>query len=76
MRLRVGNRVKVNENSGTHSGKEGVLIPKSFIPVNEYGIPQLPGCCNILQAHEVGVQQSDGSIFIVYMDRLTKTSDD
>lgn len=76
MKLRVGNVVKVNDDSGVHSGKEGVLIPKTAIPVNDKGVPVIPGHINMLQPHEVGVKQADGKIFVIYMNKLTKISED
>ncbi len=76
LRLRVGNRVRVNENSGSLSGKEGYLIPKTAIPINDNGVPNLPGHFRVLQPHEVGVKQDDGNVFVIYMKELTKLSED
>lgn len=76
MKLRVGNRVRVNEECGTLAGKEGYLIPKTAIPMNDNGVPNLPGHSKALHPHEVGVKQDDGNVFIVYMKELTKLSED
>lgn len=75
-RLRVGNRVRVKDDSGMLSGKEGYLIPKDRIPMYENGVLNFPGNPVPVNPKEVGVQQDDGSVFVIMMDTLTKLSED
>jgi hypothetical protein len=75
-RLRVGNRVRVNENSGMLSGKEGYLIPKDRIPMFANGVLNFPDNPVPVDPKEVGVQQDDGSIFVIHMNTLAKLSED
>jgi len=75
-RLRVGNRVRVSDGSGLLSGKEGYLIPKDKIPMYENGVLNFPGNPVPVGPKEVGVQQDDGSIFVIHMGTLAKLSED
>lgn len=67
-----GVRVKVCDGSGCDSRREGVIVPRSRVPLNSRGVPDLPGEGNYkpMADDEVAVMDDDGKLFTMFVSRL------
>ena len=76
MRFHIGEKVKVCGGSGCDSGKVGVIIPRSQVPMKQTNgglIPDLEGHYKPVDwGEEVPVLLDDDTIITMYKNRLTK----
>jgi len=74
--ISVGDRVQVSEGSGTWSGIEAIVVDQSNVETDGRGIPtNVPGAYQPVNwDEEVALQLEDGSIDVMFIDRLKKVS--
>lgn len=72
---KVGDHVKVTEGAGCDSGKTGIIIPRSKIPLREdgSGIPKITGHYDVMKKDEYGIRE-DGTdrLFTMFRNYLQK----
>ncbi len=75
MKIRVGELMRVVRCSGIDSGREGTVVPRSELPVDGRGIPQIgQGHYKPLAPHEIVLRDDRGRLFTMFRNRLEEVN--
>ncbi len=71
MRIRIGQRVRVNAGSGLDSGKLGIVIHKSKVPTDGQGVPRMRGYYRPMEPTDVAIITPSQEIIVIPRSRVT-----